>query len=110
MVAYLHKVLERAVPDEPLGGAAAASAWLIDTLVAMLHQRALLADPEGHLPSTLMLTTACFAWCGGASSAAKGNLPICTFSGCRCVHSLITMFAECLSRSTCASVGVSRGP
>ena len=42
------QVLERAVPDEASGGAAAASAWLIDTLAAMLHQRTLLGHPEGH--------------------------------------------------------------
>ena len=35
------------MPNEASGGAAAASAWLIDTLVAMLHQRALLSTPEG---------------------------------------------------------------
>ncbi len=36
------------MPDEASGGAAAASAWLVDTLAAMLHQRALLAHPEGQ--------------------------------------------------------------
>jgi len=35
------------VPDEASGGGAVASAWLVDTLAAMLHQRALLAHPEG---------------------------------------------------------------
>lgn len=46
-LAFLSTVLERVVPDEPMG-AAQASAWLLDQLAAMLSQRALLADPQGR--------------------------------------------------------------
>lgn len=45
-LAFLAEVLERVVLDEPMEEAAA-SAWLLDHLAAMLTQRSSLADPQG---------------------------------------------------------------